>query len=37
MVYRWGAERGPEGGFWRKATGLLRFAEEGGDLVAARG
>lgn len=37
MVYRWGADRGPEGGFWRKATGLLRFAEEGGDLAAARG
>ncbi len=33
MVYRWGTERGPEGGFWRKATGLLRFAEEGGDLA----
>jgi len=32
-VYRWGAERGPEGGFWRKATGLLRFADEGGDLA----
>jgi len=36
-VYRWGAERGPEGGFWRKATGLLRFAEEGGDLAEVRG
>ena len=32
LVYRWAAERGPEGGFWRKGVGLLRFAEEGGDL-----
>jgi len=24
--------RGPRGGFWQKAVGLLRFAEEGGDL-----
>jgi hypothetical protein len=37
VVYRWGSERGPEGGFWRKATGLLRFAEEGGDLASQRG
>jgi len=33
LAYRWAADRGPEGGFWRKATGLLRFAEEGGDLT----
>ncbi len=37
MMYRFGSERGPEGGFWRKATGLLRFAEEGGDLAVTRG
>ena len=37
LLYKWGSERGPEGGFWRKATGLLRFAEEGGDLAAVRG
>ncbi len=36
LVYRWAAQRGPEGGFWRKATGLLRFAEEGGDLALQR-
>ncbi len=36
MAYRWGTGRGPEGGFWRKATGLLRFAEEGGDLAKLR-
>jgi len=35
LAYRWAADRGPEGGFWRKATGLLRFAEEGGDLTMA--
>lgn len=28
----WGAGRGPEGGFWRKAVGLLQFAEEGGEF-----
>ncbi len=33
LLYRWGSERGPEGGFWRKGVGLLRFAEEGGDLA----
>lgn len=32
-LHGWGDERGPDGGFWRKATGLLRFAEEGGDLA----
>jgi hypothetical protein len=32
-LYRFGGERGSEGGFWRKATGLLRFAEEGGELA----
>lgn len=31
-VLHWSAGRGPEGGFWRKASGLLQFAEEGGDL-----
>jgi hypothetical protein len=35
LAYRWASDRGPEGGFWRKATGLLRFAEEGGDLALA--
>ncbi len=34
IVHGFGDERGPDGGFWRKATGLLRFAEEGGDLGA---
>lgn len=29
---RWASGRGPRGGFWHKALGLLRFAEEGGDL-----
>lgn len=29
-VYRWARRHGTEGAFWRKAAGLLRFAEEGG-------
>ncbi len=29
-VRRWTERRGPEAVFWRKAAGLLRFAEEGG-------
>lgn len=33
---RWAERRGPRGGFWQKALGLLRFAEEGGDLWGAR-
>jgi len=37
LLYRFGGERGPEGGFWRKATGLLRFADEGGELSPAVG
>jgi hypothetical protein len=37
LIYRFGGERGPEGGFWRKATGLLRFADEGGELSPAVG
>jgi hypothetical protein len=32
---RWADGRGPRGGFWHKALGLLRFAEEGGDLRGA--
>lgn len=31
-LVRLGSGRGPEGGFWRKAIGLLQFAEEGGDF-----
>lgn len=34
---RFAAGRGPRGGFWQKAMGLLRFAEEGGDLRPLRG
>ena len=34
-VRRWADGRGPRGGFWHKALGLLRFAEEGGDLWGA--
>ncbi len=30
LVRRWTERRGPEAVFWRKAAGLLRFAEEGG-------
>lgn len=30
LVRRWTDRRGPEAVFWRKAAGLLRFAEEGG-------
>ena len=30
LVRRWTDRRGPEAAFWRKAAGLLRFAEEGG-------
>ena len=30
LVRRWTARRGPDAVFWRKAAGLLRFAEEGG-------
>jgi len=30
VVRRWTERRGPEAVFWRKAAGLLRFAEEGG-------
>ena len=37
FLYRFGGARGPEGGFWRKATGLLRFADEGGELSSAIG
>jgi len=33
---RFADARGPRGGFWQKAMGLLRFAEEGGDLRSAR-
>jgi hypothetical protein len=31
----WADGRGQRGGFWHKALGLLRFAEEGGDLRGA--
>ena len=34
-VRRWADGRGARGGFWHKALGLLRFAEEGGDLRGA--
>jgi hypothetical protein len=30
LVLRWSARRGQQTVFWRKAAGLLRFAEEGG-------
>jgi len=30
VFHRWTDRRGPEKVFWRKAAGLLRFAEEGG-------
>jgi hypothetical protein len=30
LVRRWSKRRGSETVFWRKAAGLLRFAEEGG-------
>jgi hypothetical protein len=30
VVQRWTERHGPEAAFWRKAAGLLRFAEEGG-------
>jgi hypothetical protein len=30
LVHRWSDRRGGEAVFWRKAAGLLRFAEEGG-------
>jgi hypothetical protein len=29
-VYRWARHHGAEGAFWKKAAGLLRFAEESG-------
>lgn len=29
-LHRWTERQAPEDGFWRKAAGLLRFAEEGG-------
>lgn len=35
-VRRWAGGREGRGGFWHKAVGLLRFAEEGGDLRGAR-
>jgi hypothetical protein len=34
LVSRYAQGRGPEGGFWRKALGLMRFAEAGGELEA---
>ena len=30
LFHRWSDRRGAEAVFWRKAAGLLRFAEEGG-------
>jgi hypothetical protein len=30
LCHRWAARRGADAVFWRKAAGLLRFAEEGG-------
>jgi hypothetical protein len=30
LVHRWAAARGARDAFWRKADGLLRFAEQGG-------
>jgi hypothetical protein len=29
-LYRWAKRGGPDGTFWRKTAGLLRFAEDGG-------
>ncbi|MGH7788200.1 MAG: hypothetical protein ACRERC_15115 [Candidatus Binatia bacterium] len=36
LLARWAAVRGSHDGFWRKAGGLLRFAEEGGELGGRR-
>jgi hypothetical protein len=30
LLYRWAERRGADDVFWRKAAGILRFAEEGG-------
>jgi hypothetical protein len=30
VLYRWAKRPGPDGTFWRKTAGLLRFADEAG-------
>lgn len=37
LVYRRAERRGAGATFWRKAAGVLRFAEEGGELAVASG